>query len=255
LHVGALGDGGVAWAMASAPKSPTDVHRRGEAHDAAEQLAPTTRTTLRRLAERGTHQWSVVEAILDEGFVCHVAFCAEGQPFVLPMAYGRRGRVLYLHGAPANHLLRGLGEGLEACVTVTLVDGLVLSRSQFHHSINYRSVVIYGRPETVEDPAERRLALTSVVDQVVPGRSADARPPTDSELRATRVVKLGLEEASAKVRTGPPKEEPEDLALPVFGGEVPLRTTAVAARADGCGEQVPVPSYLEPYTRPGWPRA
>ncbi len=209
---------------------------------------------MRRMPERGEYRWATVEAILDEAFWCHVGFVVEGQPVVLPMAYGRVGRTLYLHGAPANRLLKTLAGGCEACVTVTLVDGLVLSRSQFHHSLNYRSVVAFGRATSVEDDRERRVGLEAVVDHVVPGRSADAREPSAAEQRATRLVAFSIEEASAKVRQGPPKEEPEDLALAVWGGVVPLRNAAGAPLDDGRwagpGEPPSVPAYLRPYQRP-----
>ena len=186
--------------------------------------APSARARVRRLAERGRYDRAEVEAILDEGFVCHVGWVGETGPVVIPTAYGRIGDHLYLHGAPANATLRHASPGVPVCVTVTLVDGLVLARSAFHHSINYRSVVIYGTGVEVTDDEEKRAALAAVVEHIVPGRGADARPPTTSELRATRVVRVPLHEASAKVRTGGPKDDPEDLDLPVWAGQVPLRT-------------------------------
>lgn len=218
-------------------------------------LGPTARSALRRLKERGTHRRDVIDAILDEGLVCHVAFSVEGQPVVLPMAYGRHGDCLYLHGAPANHLLGVLGQGAPACLSVTLVDALVLSRSWFHHSLNYRSVVLFGRAETVSEPEEARQALTAVVEHIVPGRSADARPPTPSELRATQVVRFPIEEGSAKVRTGGPKEEPGDLVLDIWGGELPLHTTSGPPLPDGqsSGPQPKTRAYLTDYRRPPRP--
>lgn len=220
-------------------------------------LGPSPRTALRRMAERGTHQRHVINAILDEGLVCHVAFSAGDHPVVLPMVYGRDGDLLYLHGAPANHLLKTLGDGAAACLSVTLLDGLVLSRSQFHHSINYRSVVLFGHCETVLDAGELGHALATVVDHVVPGRSSDARPPTPSELRATRVVRFPIHEGSAKIRTGGPKEEPADLALEVWGGVVPLRMVTDPPVPDTPPGAVaaPAPGYATSYGRPGqqWP--
>lgn len=204
------------------------------------------------MAERGSHERALIEAILDEGFVCHVGFASDEGPVVLPMAYGRDGDHLYLHGAPANQLLRSLGAGTPVCVTVTLVDGLVLARSQFHHSINYRSVVLFGRCRLVDDEAEATSALATVVDHVVPGRTADARPPTAKERRATKVVCFTIEEGSAKVRTGGPVEEPEDLALPIWGGVIPLATTPappVPDAPDGAAAAA-VPPYAEAYRRP-----
>ena len=183
---------------------------------------PSDRTKVRRLPDRGRYDADTVHAILDEGLVAHVGFVAEHGPVVLPMAYGRIDDRLYLHGATGNAMLRAL-DGGAVCVTVTLLDGLVLSRSAFHHSMNYRSVVVLGTAATVTDPAERDDALRAVVDQMVAGRSAECRPPSPEELRATRVVRVALAEASAKVRTGPPKEDPADLDPPVWwGGVVPV---------------------------------
>jgi uncharacterized protein len=175
----------------------------------------------------------------------------ETGPVVIPTAYGRIGDHLYLHGAPANATLRHASPGVPVCVTVTLVDGLVLARSAFHHSINYRSVVIYGTGVEVTADEEKRAALAAVVEHIVPGRGAEARPPTTSELRATRVVRVPLHEASAKVRTGGPKDDPEDLDLPIWAGQVPLRTTATPPVADdGNPHGMAVPGYLTDYARP-----
>jgi nitroimidazol reductase NimA-like FMN-containing flavoprotein (pyridoxamine 5'-phosphate oxidase superfamily) len=180
------------------------------------------RTTVRRLAERGRYDQDTINAVLDEARVCHVGFAVDGQPYVIPTLHVRVDDHLYLHGAPANQMLRTLRDGVDACVTVTLIDGLVLSRSWFHTSVNYRSVVVLGRAFEVSDPGEKRVALRALVEHVIPGRSDDARPPTDSELRATLVLALPLAEASAKVRTGPAKEEPADLPLRHWSGVVPL---------------------------------
>jgi nitroimidazol reductase NimA-like FMN-containing flavoprotein (pyridoxamine 5'-phosphate oxidase superfamily) len=191
-------------------------------------LPVTERTRARRLKERASYDRDVVDAILDEATVCHVGFtdqvAGRVQPFVIPTIHARVGDVLYLHGAAANHMLKTLGEGVEVCVTVTLVDGLVLARSAFHHSINYRSVCVFGRAVPVTDQEEKLAALTALVDQVMAGRSAEARPPSPSELRATSVVRLPISEASAKIRTGPPVDDAEDLSLDVWAGVLPLRT-------------------------------
>ena len=183
--------------------------------------APSARTTLRRKADRGRYERETIDTILDEGLVAHVGFTSDLGIAVLPMVYARIDDDLYLHGAVGNHMLRAI-DAADVCVTVTLIDGLVLSRSAFHHSMNYRSVVVYGRAELVTDDDEKDRALRAVVDHMVEGRSQECRPPTAEERRATRVLRIPLREASAKVRTGPPIEEPADLALPYFGGEVPL---------------------------------
>jgi nitroimidazol reductase NimA-like FMN-containing flavoprotein (pyridoxamine 5'-phosphate oxidase superfamily) len=194
--------------------------------------APSARTTVRRKADRGRYEREVIHAILDEGLVAHVGFTSDFGVAVLPMVYARIDDDLYLHGAVGNHMLRALDDA-EVCVTVTLVDGLVLSRSAFHHSMNYRSVVVYGRAVLVSDDGEKDRVLRAVVDHMVAGRSEQCRPPTADERRATRVIRVPLLEASAKVRTGPPIEEPADLALPYFGGEVPLTLVRGAPVADG----------------------
>jgi len=165
---------------------------------------PTPRTTVRRLPERGRYDAQTIHSFLDAAFICHVGFVDEGQPFVIPTAFARVGERLYVHGSAASRMLKTLGSGAPACVTVTLVDGLVLARSAFHHSINYRSVVLYGRPVGIEDPDEKAKALEAVVEHLVPGRSRDARAADAGELLATRVVRLPIEEASAKIRVGPP---------------------------------------------------
>ena len=187
---------------------------------------------MRRKADRGRYERDAVHAILDEALVAHVGFTSDFGVAVLPMVYARVGDDLYLHGASGNHMLRAL-DGAEVCVTVTLIDELVLSRAAFHHSMNYRSVVVYGRAEVVTDDGEKDRALRAVVDHMVEGRMEHCRPPTAEERRATRVIRLPLHEASAKVRTGPPIEEPADLALPYFGGVVPLTLVRGAPVPDG----------------------
>jgi nitroimidazol reductase NimA-like FMN-containing flavoprotein (pyridoxamine 5'-phosphate oxidase superfamily) len=174
----------------------------------------------------------VVNSILDEGIVAHVGFAPQGQPMVLPMAYARVDDQLYLHGATANHMLRYLAGGAEVCVTVTLVDALVLARSAFHHSINYRCVVLVGTTTPVVDEQQKAAALEALIEHLVPGRTRDARPPTPAELKATLVVRLPIVEGSAKIRTGPPVEEEADLLLPIWAGEIPLSVTFGAPTPD-----------------------
>ncbi|MGH9519184.1 MAG: pyridoxamine 5'-phosphate oxidase family protein [Terriglobales bacterium] len=185
--------------------------------------APTPRTRIARLPERGAYDRETIYGILDSAFFCHVGFVADGQPMVIPTLYGRRGDRLYIHGSAASRMLRGLKGGLDCCVTVTILDGLVLARSAFHHSANYRSVVVLGRATAVDEEGEKVAALEIISENVVPGRWRDVRPPSAQELKATQVLSLGLEEASAKIRRGPPKDEAEDYALPVWAGVVPAR--------------------------------
>ena len=205
-------------------------------------IEPTPRTTVRRLRDRGDYDRDTVNAILDEGFICHAACAVDGTVWMIPTAYGRDGDRLLLHGAAANHVLKAAAAGAELTVTVTLVDGMVLARSTFHHSINYRSVVIFGTATDITDPEEKAAALELLVDHMLPGRSAEARPPTPIELKQTRVVTLPITEASAKLRAGGPSDDEEDLALPVWAGVVPLRTAAGAPVAD---EAYPPPAGVE----------
>ena len=198
----------------------------------------TPRTQVRRRAQRGRYDRASVHAILDEGLVCHVGFVADGEPFVIPTADARAGETLYLHGSPASQMLRSLAGGLPVCVTVTLVDGIVLARSAFHHSMNYRSVVAYGHPREVTDPDEKDRAQAALVDHVARGRAQDARMPNQRELEQTTILAIELEEVSAKVRTGPPNDAAEDLELPVWAGVLPLRVVP--------GEPEPAPDL-----RPG----
>jgi uncharacterized protein len=211
---------------------------------------PSARTTVRRLAERGRYDRATAHAILDEGLVAHVGLVTDDGPVVIPMLYGRDGDRLLLHGSPASRLLRGGAKGTELCVTVTLVDGLVLARSAFHHSMNYRSVVVFGTATAIQDVGDRRAALEALVDHIVPGRIPDVREPSDTELRGTLVLALPLDECSVKVRTGGPKEEPEDMDLPVWAGVIPV-TTAYGSPipdADLAGDP-PVPAYAAAYRR------
>lgn len=185
---------------------------------------PSDRTTLRRLPDRGRHDRATIDAILDEAYLCHLGLVDQaGRPFVIPTIQARAGDVVYVHGSPASRALRTAGDdGVECCVAVTLLDGLVLARSAFHHSMNYRSVVLYGRASKVGDAEEKRAAFDAIVDHVVPGRSRDARPANDIELRGTLVLRLPNDEVSAKVRTGGPIDDDDDLALDVWAGVVPL---------------------------------
>lgn len=215
-------------------------------------LGPGSNSRVRRLPERARYDRATIHAILDEGFVCHLGFVDDGRPVVVPTAYARVGDSLYLHGASGNHALRRLAAGTPACVTVTLVDGLVLARAAFHHSINYRSVMVFGTARAVDSPAEKTEALLAVVEHIVPGRSADARGPNESELRTTRVVRFDIAEGSAKVRTGGPKDDDEDLALPIWAGQLPLLTdTGIPVPDDLLPGDVPAPDYLTDYRRPG----
>lgn len=194
--------------------------------------APTERTAVRRLAGRASYDRALVHAILDEALICHLGFVVEGKPVVLPTIHTRVGEVLYVHGSAASRMLRTLRDGVEACVTVTLLDGLVLARSAFHHSMNYRSVVVFGKAREVGARGEKLAALAALVEHVVPGRGDSARPPNESELKQTLVLALPLEEVSAKVRTGGPIDDEEDYALPVWAGELPLTLTPGAPIAD-----------------------
>jgi hypothetical protein len=209
------------------------------------------RTAVRRLPERGSRERALVHAILDEGLVCHVGLATRRGPLVIPMLYARDGERLYLHGSPASRLLRALARGAPACVTVTHLDGVVLARSAFHHSMNYRSAVLLGRACVVRDRAEKRRALRLLVEHVVPGRSAETRAPSDFEERYTRVLAYEIEEASAKVRRGGPLDDEADLALPYWAGVVPLRLAPGAPEPDPrLAPGVEPPPYATNYHRP-----
>ncbi len=197
-----------------------------------ETYQPTERTTVRRLPKRGVYDRAQVHAILDEGFVCHVGFAVEGQPYVIPTGYGRDGERIFIHGSAASRMLRSLDQGIDVCFTVTLVDGFVLARSAFHHSMNYRSVVVLGKAHPVTDPGEKAVALRVITNHIVPGRWEEVRPPDERELKATSVLELALDEVSAKVRTGPPVDDEEDYALPIWAGVVPIQTSVREPRSD-----------------------
>jgi nitroimidazol reductase NimA-like FMN-containing flavoprotein (pyridoxamine 5'-phosphate oxidase superfamily) len=210
----------------------------------------TDRTKLKRLPKRGHFDRDTVYAILDEGFICHVGFVANGQPFVIPTGYARVDDKLYIHGSQASRMLRSLAGGLDACVTVTIVDGLVLARSAFHHSMNYRSVLVLGRATLVGEPKEKYAALVALSEHIVPGRWGDVREPNEQEMKLTTVLCLPLEEASAKIRTGPPLDDEEDYELPTWAGVVPLKLTAGEPVNDPrLPEEIPVPDYAAHYKR------
>jgi nitroimidazol reductase NimA-like FMN-containing flavoprotein (pyridoxamine 5'-phosphate oxidase superfamily) len=210
----------------------------------------TERTKLKRLPKRGYFDRETVYGILDEGFICHVGFAPEGQPFVIPTGYARADDKLYIHGSQASRMLRTLSGGVDTCVTVTIIDGLVLARSAFHHSMNYRSVVIFGRATLVEDREEKYAALLALSEHIVPGRWADVREPTEQELIQTTVLSLPLTEASAKIRTGPPLDDEEDYAMNVWAGVVPLKLVAGEPINDPrLPEGIDVPEYARSYRR------
>jgi uncharacterized protein len=206
----------------------------------------TARTELRRLPEHGRHDRETIETILDEALVCHVGFAVGAQPYVIPMSHGRAGDVLYLHGSPGSRLITALRGGADVCLTATLVDGLVLARSAFNHSLNYRSAVVFGRASVVTDPATRLEALRVISEHLVPGRWADVRPPNERELRQTIVLAIPLREASAKVRSGPPTDDASDLSLRCWAGVVPLGlTTGDPVDDPSLAPDTPLPLYLQ----------
>ena len=216
----------------------------------ADHYQRTERTQLRRLPERGAYDRTTVHAILDEGFICHVGFVVDGQPHVIPTGYVRVGETIYLHGSSGSRL--GLRPGMPVCVTVTLLDGIVLARSAFHHSFQYSSVVALGRTRLVTDPEEKDMALSALVEHFVPGRSTDVRPGDRRELAATAVLALPLEEVSAKVRTGDPKDEDEDYDLPYWGGILPLSLEPGRPMPDArLKPGIPVPPYVSAWSRNG----
>ena len=211
---------------------------------------PTARTRVVREADRAVYDREAVYRILDEGFLCHVGFVVDGQPFVIPTSYGRKGDCLYIHGSAASRMLRQIRDGVSVCVTVTLLDGLVLARSIFNHSMNYRSVVILGKGTLVEDTAEKLRALRVLSEHILPGRWDEARQPNERELKATSVLRVPIEEFSAKVRTGPPIDDEEDYSFPTWAGVVPLEIKAGSPindpRLDPARE---VPAYAKNYSR------
>jgi nitroimidazol reductase NimA-like FMN-containing flavoprotein (pyridoxamine 5'-phosphate oxidase superfamily) len=212
---------------------------------------PSGRTQVRRAPDRGAYDRATIDAILDEGLVCHLGFVVDGSPRVIPTGYARDGDRVLLHGSRTSASMRALAAGAEACVTVTLLDGLVLARSAFHHSMNYRSVVVLGAAVEVADPVAKAEALRVLTDHLVPGRSADARAASPRELELTTVVALPLDEASAKVRTGGPLDEADDHGLPVWAGVIPLDLRPSAPVDDATvAPGAPAPAYVTRYRRP-----
>jgi hypothetical protein len=213
-------------------------------------LTPTERTRVVREPQRGVYNRETIYRILDEGLVCHVGFSTDGQPFVIPTLYARIGHAVYFHGSAASRMLRGVSEGSNICLTVTLTDGIVLARSVFNHSMNYRSVVALGKATLVDAPQEKLEALRAFTEKVLPGRWADARQPNEKELKSTSILRLPLTEASAKVRVGPPEDDAPDYALPVWAGVIPLRVAAGAPiRDEKCDLGIPLPAYAVNYKR------
>jgi nitroimidazol reductase NimA-like FMN-containing flavoprotein (pyridoxamine 5'-phosphate oxidase superfamily) len=213
-------------------------------------FTPTDRTQVKRLPKRGVYDRETVFKILDEAFVCHVGFVVDGQPYVIPTNFGRVGEKLYLHGSSASRMLRTLSEGIPVCVTVSLIDGLVLARSAFHHSVNYRSVVILGTARLVEDPAEKIEALRLFTEHIMKGRWDQIRQPNEQEMKGTTVLALPMEEVSAKVRTGGPIDDEEDYELPIWAGVLPLPVMAAAPVADvRLKAGIAVPENVAKYSR------
>ena len=215
-----------------------------------DSYAPTTRTRVVREPDRAVYDREAVYKIVDEGFICHVGFNVDGQPFVIPTSYGRSGDNLYIHGSAASRMLRNLDGGIPVCVTVTLLDGLVLARSIFNHSMNYRSVVILGTATAVQDPAEKLAALRSLSEHILPGRWAESRYPNERELKATTALRLPITEFSAKVRQGPPVDDEEDYAFRTWAGVLPLVMVAGEPVSDArCLSEISAPGYVSGYSR------
>ena len=216
----------------------------------SEPHTPTPRTRLVREADRAVYDREAAYRILDEGFLCHVGFVVDGQPFVIPTSYGRTGDSLFIHGSAASRMLRQMKDGVPVCITVTLLDGLVLARSIFNHSMNYRSVVVLGKATLVDDPAEKIEALRLLSEHIIPGRWADSRQPNERELKATSILRMPIEEFSAKVRSGPVVDDEEDYSFPTWAGVVPLETVAGEPIDDTrLTPGLVAPSYVRPYSR------
>ena len=210
----------------------------------------TERTTLKRLPKRGSYDAAVVYPILDEGFICHVGFVVDGKPCVIPTGYARVDEQLFIHGSQASRMLRELEQGIDVCVTVTIVDGLVLARSAFHHSMNYRSVIVFGQATVVSEREEKLAALFALSEHFIPGRWDEVRGPSEQELKATTVLALPLAEVSAKVRTGPPIDDEEDYELNVWAGVIPLRLEADGPVSDPrLPGEISAPRYAREYKR------
>jgi nitroimidazol reductase NimA-like FMN-containing flavoprotein (pyridoxamine 5'-phosphate oxidase superfamily) len=209
---------------------------------------PTPRTRVVREPQRAVYDRDAVNQILDEAFLCHIGFVADGQPYVIPTSYGRDGDVLYIHGSAASRMLRNLDQGAPVCITVTLIDGLVLARSVFNHSMNYRSVVILGTATLVDDPEEKLAALRALSEHILPHRWDDSRQPNEKELKATSVLRLPINEFSAKVRVGPPMDDEDDYSFPTWAGVIPLAmNSGTPIRDERCEQELP--AYLKDYSR------
>jgi hypothetical protein len=215
-----------------------------------ETTPPTERTRVVRESHRGIYDRETIDKILDEGYVCHVGFAVDGQPYVIPTLYARVGDAIYFHGSAASRMLRNVSDGISVCVTVTLTDGFVLARSVFNHSMNYRSVVALGRAILVEAAEEKLDALRAFTEKIIPGRWHDARQPNEKELKATSILRLPLTEVSAKIRSGPVEDDAPDYALPVWAGVIPLSLTPSAPiRDERCDSAIPTPAYAARYKR------
>jgi nitroimidazol reductase NimA-like FMN-containing flavoprotein (pyridoxamine 5'-phosphate oxidase superfamily) len=215
-----------------------------------EKLNVTDKTKLRRVPKRAAYDVDTIYKILDEGFIAHVGFTVDEQTFVIPTSYGRDGNKFLIHGSAASRMLRAMASEIDVCATVTLIDGLVLARSAFHHSMNYRSVVIFGTAKVIQDEAEKFHALQTITEHIVPNRWRDVRMPNEKELKATMVLSLPIEEASAKIRTGNPVDDAEDYAMEVWAGVIPLKTAAGRPVADSVLKaEIKIPDYVENYRR------
>jgi nitroimidazol reductase NimA-like FMN-containing flavoprotein (pyridoxamine 5'-phosphate oxidase superfamily) len=215
-----------------------------------ESFTPTERTRVVREPHRGAYDRETIYKILDEGFVCHVGFATEGQPFVIPTMFARLNDAIYFHGSAASRTLRGASEGIPVCITVTLIDGLVLARSIFNHSMNYRSVVALGKATLVDDAEEKLAALRAFSEKILKGRWNDARRPNEQELKATSILRLPLEEVSAKIRSGPVEDDAPDRELPIWAGIIPMQLVAGAPiRDEKCDPAIPLPAYAAKYQR------
>jgi uncharacterized protein len=243
--------------LPSRAETPAPGGRAGAPETPLGQAQPASdRVRLRRKRERGSYDRAVVDAILDEALIAHLGIAGDdGQPLVIPTLHARCGDLVYLHGSAAGRTLRALSGGAPVCLTVSLLDGLVLARSAMHHSANYRSVMLLGHARSVEDRAEKLAAFEAIVEHIVPGRWRDVRPPTDNELKATAVLAIPIDEASAKVRIGQPIDDEEDYSLPAWAGVIPLFTKALAPKPDPrLQADIPPPVYASDYRRTGSPR-
>jgi nitroimidazol reductase NimA-like FMN-containing flavoprotein (pyridoxamine 5'-phosphate oxidase superfamily) len=215
-----------------------------------ESLSPTERTRVIREPHRGAYDRQTIDKILDEGYVCHVGFAVDGQPYVVPTLFARIGDAIYFHGSAASRMLRNLSEGIPVCVTVTLTDGFVLARSVFNHSMNYRSVVALGKATLIDALDEKLEALRAFTEKIIPGRWNEARQPNEKELKATSILRLPLSEVSAKIRSGPAEDDAPDYALPVWAGVIPLSLTpGTPIRDERCDPSIPTPAYAAEYKR------